>query len=301
MKYLLIFSIILILSCGESIDNKRITIDYYIKDKNIKFQSLDTSNHLNVAISAMTSPKETFVFYKQLLHYLEEKLNVKINLIQRKTYSEVNQLLINGELDFAFICSGAYVDLTSRVETEILVVPQFNGKCLYQAYIITNKDNSNINEFKDFKNKSFAFTDRMSNTGRLYALKKLSELKMNENEFFLKYIYTNAHDHSIQLVNKNLIDGATVDGLIYEYISKKDPEKIRNIKIIEKSEYFGIPPIVAKRDKLPKLLQLREVLLNMHKDIIGKEILKELNIDRFQIGYDSSYQSIREIKQRVMK
>ena len=72
-----------------------------------------------VAISAMISPKETFKQYEELFSYLAKKLKKKIILKQRKTYGEVNNLLMKGELDFAFICSGAYVEAEKKFPIKI--------------------------------------------------------------------------------------------------------------------------------------------------------------------------------------
>ena len=92
-----------------------------------------------------------------------------------------------------------------------------------------------------------------------------------------------------------MVDGASIDGLIYDYMKKSDPDRVKNIRIIEKSEKFGIPPIVV-----PKIIsteiksQLRSVFLNMHKDSTGKKILMNLQIDRFEVAGDTLYDSMRK-------
>lgn len=270
------------------------------KDSTVFQKASDSTNTLKVAISAMISPKRTFEFYQELLDYLSKKTNCKIILEQRKTYQEVNALLESGELDFAFICSGAYVELSSKCPTNILAVPQSNGKSTYQAFIIANS-RSGIKKFQDFKGKSFAYTDLLSNSGRLYALKRLKEVGEIDKLFFSNIIFTNAHDNSIQLVNKGLVDGGTIDGLIFNFIQTHNPEQISNIKIIEKSENYGIPPIVSRLDKEPKLVDIRNALLKMSDDSVGSLILSKLQIDKFVPGYDSSYNSIREILNFIKK
>lgn len=290
---------ILLSACGED-RNKHISINFDLKDTNILQHSFYSPKIYKAAISAMISPKETFVHYQELIDYIETKINHKIELVQRKTYQEVNDLILSGELDFAFICSGAYVDLSSKSKIDIIAVPQTNGKCLYQAYVIANKE-SDIKDFMDLKGKSFAYTDFLSNTGRLYALKRLKEIGVTDEKFFSNIIYSFAHDNSIQLVNKGLVDGATVDGLIYEFMKVNSPEYIKNTIVIEKSEYYGIPPIVAISDKRMIIDTLRNILFNMDKDESGKKIIHKLMIDKFVQGQDSSYNSIRKIKNFVKK
>lgn len=288
--------------------------NYFDNDKNIlevdvdfKFQNDSTINNnhknsdsiINVAVGAMISPKETFAYYKELLSYLSNKIDRKISLKQRKTYSEVNVMLEKGQVDFAFICSGAYIHEHEKKSIEILAVPVCNNLPFYQAYIIVNK-NSDINYFNDLHVRSFAFTDPLSNTGCLYVKKDLKDKNVTIESYFSKVVYTYAHDASIQLVQKNIIDGATIDGLIFEYLKTYYPEKVSNIKIIEKSEYFGIPPVVTSNYIDEKIkIKIRNELLSMHNDSIGKQILKKLLIDRFELGIDTNYNSIRRFNKYV--
>ena len=62
-------------------------------------------NALRIAVASITSPKQTMIFYHELLRYFGEKLERDITLVQRKTYAEVNTLLGSGDIDLAFICS----------------------------------------------------------------------------------------------------------------------------------------------------------------------------------------------------
>lgn len=305
MKNLLIFVVVILFlsSCDTILNNKnQVVIEL---NKNDDSLNSEIAHHpdsiLYVAISAMISPKETFIYYKDLLDYISKKINKKIILKQRKTYEEVNKMLEKAHVDFAFICSGAYIHEIEKKTIEIISVPVCYNKPYYQSYVIVNK-NSNINNFKDFKNKRFAFTDPMSNTGCLYAQKRIKELFFESEVFSETPLYTYAHDISIQLVQKKIVDGATVDGLIFEYIKHYNPSDVSNIIIIEKSENFGIPPIVANKNISEKIKQqLKDALLSMHKDSTGNLILKNLLIDRFELGNDSNYNSIRNMNKFVNK
>jgi phosphonate transport system substrate-binding protein len=217
-------------------------------------------------------------------------MDVPIIFKQRKTYGEVNFLLKEKKLDFAFICTGAYVNEKNELPVELLVVPVVNGRALYNAYIIVNKQ-SDINSFEELKGKSFAFTDPLSNSGYAYVVNLLKRKKTNPDKFFNKTIYTNAHDYSIQAVARNFVDGATIDGLVYDFLEKTQPEKVKKIKIIKKSEDYGIPPFVVRKDLDPIIKnQLKEIMLNLHNEPRGKEILKKIHIDKFIEGNDELYQ-----------
>ena len=278
------------------------------KDNVIDFSDTNVSEHnknsngsksVYIAIASMTSPKETYIYYSDLIKYISNKVGYPIIIKQKKTYEEVNSLLENAEVDFAFICSGAFIEEYKREKIRILVAPEIGHKTYYNAYIIANK-NSKIEKFEDFANKSFAFTDPLSNTGRLFPEKKLLDINKKEDDFFLKTIYTYGHDISIQMVNRGIIDGASVHGLIFDYLSLYHSERVKNIVIIEKSDDFGMPPVVAPFSLDSQYFdKYREIFLNMHNDSFGNEILKKLNINRFVVVEDSIYDSVFQIKEFI--
>jgi len=297
-------AIIALNSCQqESEENEKVVVvDLWNSDSIAGVNSyIDTSYKINVAVSAMISPKETLSYYSELFEHIFKKTNHQINFKQRKTYQEVNMMLRKNEVDLAFICSGAYIEEKEISNIEILAVPVCNNKPYYQAYIIAHKS-SGINKIEDFYNKSFAFTDPMSNSGKLYAVKRLNDINKDVESFFSSIMYTHAHDISIELVSKKIVDGATIDGLIYDYKQKYFPNQMKNLKIIEKSDYFGIPPIVVPSaiDKNLKN-EIKKTVLSLHKDPAGKRILEQLLIDKFIEGYDTSYNSIREMKMQIEK
>ncbi|AFH50525.1 ABC-type phosphonate transport system periplasmic component [Ignavibacterium album JCM 16511] len=285
---IILFSFFLLVACGEKQNIKEIEL-LNNNNSNNSVDKQDSIPVIYVAVSTMISPLETFNLYKDVMDYISKKLNVNIEFKQRKTYREVNELLAENKLDFAFICTGAYLEAMDKIPIEILVVPVVNGKPYYQAYILVNED-SNINSFDELRDKSFAFTDPLSNTGYSYVVNILKERRTTPEKFFSKTIFTYAHDYSIQAVKRKLVDGATVDGLVYEYLKHFQPEKIEGVKIIHKSKDFGIPPFVVQKilDKNLKE-KLRKVMLEMHLDTEGKKLLNKIMIDKFILADDSLY------------
>ncbi|MBW2064055.1 MAG: phosphate/phosphite/phosphonate ABC transporter substrate-binding protein [Deltaproteobacteria bacterium] len=255
---------------------------------------------LKVAVGAMISPKETFIYYRQLLEFLGEKMGRNIQLVQRKTYEEINELLGKGDIDLAFICSGPYVLGKEQYGFELLATPVVQGSHFYRAYLIVNRE-SPFKSLDDLRGRVFAFTDPDSNTGRLVPIYWLAKRGEDPETFFGKTIYTYGHDNSILAVARALVDGATVDGLIWEYYNQRDPVFTARTRIIKKSEPYGIPPIVVSKYPSEKVKeQARRLLLSMHLEEKGRIILKELMIDRFMEPREEWYASIRHM-QRVLR
>jgi phosphonate transport system substrate-binding protein len=218
---------------------------------------------LRVAVGAMISPKETFVYYRQLLDYLANKLDREVQLVQRKTYREVNELIGRGQIDLAFICSGPYVSGKEKYGFELLATPEVQGSHFYYSYLIVNKE-SPFQSLEDLSGRVFAFTDPDSLTGWVVPTSWLAEMHERPETFFAKVIYTYSHDNSIMAVSKGLVDGAAVDGLVWEYYQHKDPLWTSGTRVIRKSEPYGIPPVVVS-NAIPTELkgQIQRLLLSM--------------------------------------
>ncbi len=259
----------------------------------------DNSPSLRVAVAAMLSPQDTFVYHRRLLDYIGKHLGRKIEFIQRQTYSEINELIAMGQIDLAFICSGPYALGRDKFKFELLATPEIRGSHFYRSYLIVNRD-SPYQLLDDLEGRVFAFTDPESNTGRLVPVFWLAQKGKRPETFFGKTIYTYSHDNSILAVARNLVDGASVDGIIWEYYNYKNPILTSATRIIMKSKPYGIPPLVTSEDLSAELkTRIRKVLFSMHLDVEGKKILKELMIDRFIPAREEWYEPIRQMQSEI--
>lgn len=264
--------------------------------------SIYAQQPLKIGVAAMISPKETVKFYKEIVDYIGKKMEIPVEMVQKESYDEMDKLLEKGEVSIAFICSGPYVKNKDKFGVELLVAPQSYGKPFYHAYIIVHKD-SPVKSLTDLKGKSFAFTDPKSNTGKLVPTYMIAKnFNKIPEQFFSKITYTKSHDKSIEAVAKKIVDGASVDSLIYDYAAKKNPVYTSLTKIIEKSPPYGIPPVVVTKNFDPNLKEkIKQTFLNMHKDPEGKKILDGIMVDKFIVPKDSDYNSVREMEKWIKK
>ena len=278
--------------CGGDSEYKRVDFS-----KTVAISHPDThpaqDKVLRVAVAAMISPKETFIYYRELLDYIGRNAGLGIQLIQRKTYDEINALFLKGEIDLAFICTGPYAVGRKKYGFEALATPQVRGKPFYQSYLIVEKD-STYHQMEGLRGRVFAFTDPDSNTGTLVPRYWLAQVGEAPETFFQKTVYTYSHDNSILAVAKGLVDGAAVDGHQWEYFQHFTPALTSRTRVIRKSESYGSPPIVAS-GRLPDDLKtkIRGILLAMHQKPDGRAILEKLLIDRFLAPREEWYEPVR--------
>lgn len=251
---------------------------------------------LRVAVSAVISPQGTVESYAPLLEYIQANLGRPVELVQRSTYAEVNKLVETGEVDIAFVCTGAYIIGERDFGMEILVAPVVNGEAAYHSWLIVPAD-SPAQNMADLRGKTFAFTDPLSHTGRLYPTYLVFQLGLQPETFFGRTFFTYSHDAAIRAVASKLADGAAVDSLIYTYLIQREPDLEQRLRIINQSPPFGIPPVVVSPNIRPQLrAELQAIFLKMNEDQEGKAALTILDIDRFIILKDNAYDSARDLE-----
>lgn len=254
---------------------------------------------LRVAVAAILSPQSTLHTYDRLAEYLSEQLGRPVELVQRATYAETNELVRTRQVDLAFICTGAYVRGRQEFGMDLLAVPQVGGQTTYQSYIIIPAD-SPARQWEDLRGTTFAFTDPLSLSGYMAALALLKSGGETPEEFFSRTLFTYSHDNSVRAVAEGWVDGAAVDSLVYRALLEQDAFYRERTRVLWESEPFGAPPAVAPLGLDPDLrAQLRAVLLGMDRSREGQEVLALLGVDRFVPGDEGLYDSAQAVLDAV--
>ncbi|HEY6010306.1 MAG TPA: phosphate/phosphite/phosphonate ABC transporter substrate-binding protein [Nitrospirota bacterium] len=256
---------------------------------------------VRIAVGGMITPREGMGYYRDFLKYLEEKIGEKVEYVDRESYAEINEMLRTRKLEAAFVCSGPYVDGKKQFGLELLAAPQAYGATTYYSYIIVGKD-SPLRSFEELRGKRFAFTDPLSNTGKLVPTYMLAKMHETPERFFREIIYTKSHDKSIKAVAQGIVDAASVDSLIWEYMNATNPEFTSRTRVLKKSPPYAIPPVVVPGTLAPSLkAKLKQAFLNAHTDPKGSELLQKMKIERFVVIDDSAYDSVREMQAWIEK
>jgi len=252
-----------------------------------------------IALASVMSPHETIGYYRKIADYIAEQTGRQTILIQRKTYAEVNMLLANGDIDIAFLSTGAYSSYRGMNEIELLVMAEHLGTSLYTAEIIVHKD-SPIQTVNDLEGKIFAFTDPLSYSGHMVIEEHLRQQNTIPEKFFKRYFYTYNHDKSLWAVANKVADGASFDSQIYEYAKEKTPELAANVRIIASMGPAPTGPVViSKKLRLEQKEQLRHIFLTLHDDPDVSEAMQGLVIDRFVLPTPELYEPLRRLYDRT--
>lgn len=242
---------------------------------------------------------ENLRFLDQWSEYLEQKMGRKVELVMRKSYREVMDLLDSDGIDFAWICGFPYIQTREPESLQLLTVPIYRGSPGYQSYIIVPQKSPH-KRFSDLKGKIFAFSDPDSNSGFLYPLSLMVEKDEKPDTFFRQTFFTFNHAETVQAVSEQFADGGAVDSYIWEYLAIFRPDITEKTRIIKKSRSFGFPPIVSRLGVEADTVKLmKNTLENMNQDSTGKSLLGQLKLDGFGHYPDSLFNGIRAMANTV--
>jgi phosphonate transport system substrate-binding protein len=242
---------------------------------------------LNVVISSIYSAQESFSHYNDLFTCIGRQCGMTAKITYCKNYRETYRLLADGSADVGLICTALYIVGRRNRIFKALVVPVIDGKPTFQAYIIAH-DPSPVKVFGDLKGGRFAFTDSLSLTGYLYPLSRSGR----GIGFWKKTVFAGPHDYAIDLVQRGIADGASVSSTVFNDVQRNNPERTDHVRVVEKSEEFGMPPIVIRATApLAEESALKNAFVKLRSESQGWELLQILGIETFTVAEDSLYAS----------
>ncbi len=209
---------------------------------------------------------------------LAEGTGRDVELIQRRTYQEISGALLDGTVDVAWTCGYPY--LQHRSELSLLGVPVWNGRPLYQSYLIAAADDP-AGGLADMRGGTHAFSDPDSNSGFLVTASDLARLGETPETYFARTIFTFGHRNVVRAVAGGLTRSGSVDGYVWEVLRTVEPDLTARTRVVGTSEWLGFPPFVARSDRLadPVVMSCRSALLGLAGSMTGRTVLDLLFLD----------------------
>jgi len=230
---------------------------------------------------------------EQLRIALTAALGVPVKMEQRRTYKEVTQMLIEGALDAAWLCGYPY--LQHRGVLSLVAVPVWNEKPLYRSYLIVGTQDS-ARSLDDLRGDIHAFSDPDSNSGFLVTASDLARRGLRVESFFKRTIFTYGHRNVVRAVSVGLVRSGSVDGYVWEALSRVEPEMTARTKVITRSEWLGFPPVCARNDRMSdRILQdFQQAMLNFSNTPDGRSALNMLQLDGMMRATPPLYNGIAQ-------
>jgi len=228
-----------------------------------------------------------------------EALGVDVKLEQRRTYEEVTALLLEGSIDAAWLCGYPY--LQHKEALSLMAVPVWNGRPLYQSYLIVGTD-STAKGLADLRGGTHAYSDPNSNSGYLVTVSDLVRMGERPETFFGRTIFTYGHRNVVRAVAGGLMQSGSVDGYVWEALAKTEPALTARTKVLTRSEWLGFPPFCGRSDQMgtPRMQAMQQAILGLDKTEKGRAALSLLQLDGMTKAAPSLFDGIAA-RMRIME
>jgi len=225
--------------------------------------------------------------------YLSKRLRSPVAFVARESYQGVLDLLFGGQLEAAWLCGYPYVRHLQQLQ--LIAVPHYEGRPLYQAYLIRPRHQSSLQGWRDVKGKVLAYSDPLSNSGWLVAQTQLHAAGLSPRDL-KKSFFAHGHRNVAEAVAARLAHAGAIDGYVWETMRQQGMAAVEQTEVVWKSELFGFPPIVARRNsRHEKIRALQAVLWAMQNEPEGLGLLKALNLTGFEAGSPLLFNSIAKM------
>ncbi|MBF0407723.1 MAG: phosphate/phosphite/phosphonate ABC transporter substrate-binding protein [Candidatus Riflebacteria bacterium] len=210
---------------------------------------------------------------------------VKINIAA--DYSTLGNLLDLDKVQIAWFSNSSYEHYRRGDSWEVLCRPMRDGKVYHQGVILC-RENSDIKSVNDLKGKKFAYVDRNSGTGFVYANRFFRNNGIEPIKFFGEIAFSGNHSYSFDgLLNKEY-DGIAVFNNNYFNESGEiaSGTSFSGLRLLGMTPKILNDPLIVRKNLKPDLKEkLRNLMINMMKFPKGPETLAKLiksrNYDRF--------------------
>lgn len=226
--------------------------------------------------------------------YLEAHIGRPVHFVQRGSYREIVDLLLNGSVDVAWLCGYPLILYENRLS--VVAVPRYQGAALYKSHLIVPSTDTATKQVLDLKGRVFAYSDPFSNSGYLVPRAEIVLGGQQPSTFFRRSFFTFSHRKVVDAVRAGLADAGAVDGYVWDTIAAQYPASVVGLRVAWRSASHGFPPIVARRNwDVNEARQLGDALLAMQLSTEGRSILERLNIEGFEDAQPKQYDSIRAL------
>lgn len=235
--------------------------------------------------------------FKPLAAYLSDNLGIQVKLIIISRYGNIIQRLKEQQIDAAFLGSFTGALAISQLGVEPLARPiNMDGTSTYFGHIFARKDSS-IKSVADMRGKSLALVERATTAGYIFPLAWFKNNGVEDiASFFSEHYFAGSHDATIDAVLKGQADVGAGKNTIYDRVRAANPRIDKELVILASSPRVPSNGLCVRpgMDKQYKT-KLKELLLNLHHDPKGLEVLEKLGAKRFVDTGREDYQPVLDM------
>lgn len=237
---------------------------------------------------------EQIARYTPLADYITAKTGIRIRLKVLSRYGNIIDNFVSSGLDGAIFGSFTYTLAHAKLGIEVIARPENrDGVSTYQGLLFVRKD-SGIRDIKGMAKKRFVFVDKATTAGFLTALYYFKKNGVQDyRSYFRETYFAGTHMDAIRDVFTRKADIGVAKDSIFERLARENADIAKELQILE-----TFPAVPENGLALRKGLSddtkkgIKQVLLTMHNDPEGREILLRFGASRFIETTDKDYEPV---------
>jgi len=232
--------------------------------------------------------------FQLLGEHLSKKTGVKVEFTILSRYGNIIDSFSADKMDGAFFGSFTGALAIRKLGVVPLARPvNPDGASTYHGYLFVRKDNG-IKSVKEMKNKTMVYVDKTTSAGYLFPLAYLKDNGIKDPEhFFSATFFSGSHDAAVSAVLNRKADVGAAKHSIYDQMKKSDPRIERELMVLAESARMPSNGLCVRKD-LDEALKstLKTILLNLHQEADGKQVLKQFGALKFIETTTADYQPV---------
>lgn len=236
--------------------------------------------------------------YQPLLDWLKEKTGKNIEFYAPTSYNGVIEAMRSDFVDMAGFGAFSYILAHKKANAEVFAarVDATQKEQGYYSYMVT-KDDSGIDSLEDLKNKTFAYTDPGSTSGKLIPSYTFEKADIDTDKFLDRTIFAGGHQSAVLAVKRGQVDAAAVASTVYQRMANRGEIDKDNIVVFKKSSLLPLAPQTYRADLCESVKKdIREAYSTFASEAPNADkLLGPMNATRFEPMSDSNFDRIRDI------
>lgn len=246
-------------------------------------------NVLRVALLPDENASTIIKNNQELKHYLEKRLQKKVELVVTTDYSSMIEAMRFGRLELAYFGALSYTLAKSKADIEAFASLLKGGTTTYHGVIISNIK-ANINTLEDIAGKNMAFGDIASTSSHLIPRAELLAKGLEINRDYKPH-YLGAHDAVAIAVQNGHAQAGGLSQPIFESLVERGIIDLKKVKVVAVSEPYPNYPWSMQSNLKPDLKEkIKKAFLEMN----DPKILKHFKANGFGKVTDADFDIIRK-------
>jgi phosphonate transport system substrate-binding protein len=235
---------------------------------------------------------------------LHERLGYEVEWVCDISWQERYVQLEQGGLHVVWICGAPYVRLRERqvdvapLAAPVWRAPRYEDRPVYYSDVVVNV-RSPFRCFVDLRGGHWAYNSPESLSGYECVRGELARLRAPRG-FFGKVTEAGSHEHALELILAQEVDGGAIDSTVLEEAVRRNPQVAAQIRIVHQIGPSPMPPWVAG-PAVPADLryELRRLLIGLSATPEGRRVLADTPVERFAAVDDTDYNPVRALLARA--